>query len=47
MWFAPASTFDPLSVVGIVLLCAGIILEALGIALEHRIPPRDGTGKRP
>ena len=36
MWLAPAPMFSSLSAVGILLLLAGIILEAVGIALEHR-----------
>ena len=36
MWLAPASTFGARSVAGAVLLGAGIVLELIGIALEHR-----------
>ena len=36
MWLAPESTFGSLSIAGAALLLAGIVLEALGIALEHR-----------
>jgi uncharacterized membrane protein HdeD (DUF308 family) len=46
MWFAPASTFVPLSAVGIVLLACGIVVEALGIALERRDPTHESR-RRP
>ena len=36
MWLAPESTFDSMSFIGAALLLAGIALEAVGIALEHR-----------
>ena len=37
MWLAPESAFVSLSFVGIpLLLLAGIVLEAVGMALEHR-----------
>jgi hypothetical protein len=36
MWLAPETAFAPLSTVGTALLFAGIALEAVGIALEHR-----------
>lgn len=36
MWLAPGPTFGSQSVAGLVLLVGGIVLEALGIALEHR-----------
>lgn len=36
MWFAPEAAFTSLSIVGVALLLAGIVLEAVGIALEHR-----------
>jgi drug/metabolite transporter (DMT)-like permease len=36
MWLAPAPAFSPLSAVGILVLLGGIVLEAVGITLEHR-----------
>jgi hypothetical protein len=36
MWLAPEATFGALSVAGVVLLTSGIVLEIVGIALEHR-----------
>jgi len=45
MWFAPASTFVPQSAIGVALLVAGIVLEAFGIALEHRDPNGESEGK--
>ena len=36
MWLAPGPTFDSLSIAGLVLLLAGILLEIVGISLEHR-----------
>lgn len=36
MWLAPAPVFSSLSAVGVVLLLGGIVLEAVGITLEHR-----------
>ena len=41
MWLAPASTFGAGSVAGAVLLTAGIVLELIGIALEHRDQQRN------
>lgn len=39
MWLAPAPAFSSLSAVGLLLLLAGIVLEAVGITLEHRDRP--------
>jgi len=36
MWLAPAPSFSGRSGAGAVLLAAGIVLELIGIALEHR-----------
>ena len=36
MWLAPEATFGVRSGAGLVLLAAGIVLELIGIALEHR-----------
>jgi drug/metabolite transporter (DMT)-like permease len=36
MWLAPEPAFARWSLVGIVLLVMGLVLEAVGIALEHR-----------
>jgi uncharacterized membrane protein HdeD (DUF308 family) len=36
MWSAPQSTFGALSITGLMLMAAGIILEIVGISLEHR-----------
>jgi hypothetical protein len=36
MWSAPTVAFNALSISGMVLMAAGIGLEAIGIALEHR-----------
>ena len=36
MWLAPQTAFARASLVGAVLLVAGVALEALGIAIEHR-----------
>jgi len=36
MWLAPESMFGSSSIAGAALLIAGIVLEALGIALERR-----------
>ena len=41
MWLAPASTFGARSVAGAVLLATGIVLELIGIALEHRDQQRN------
>ena len=40
MFLAPRPTFGALSIAGLTLLTVGIVLEVLGIALEHR----DGSG---
>ena len=42
MWLAPAPVFSSLSAVGVLLLLGGIVLEAVGITLEHR----DRSAKR-
>lgn len=39
MWLAPAPAFSSLSAVGLFVLLAGIVLEAIGITLEHRDRP--------
>lgn len=36
MWFAPGPTFGSFPVTGLGLLLAGILLEIIGIFLEHR-----------
>ena len=36
MWLAPKTTFGAGSDAGLALLVAGIVLEVIGIALEHR-----------
>jgi drug/metabolite transporter (DMT)-like permease len=36
MWLAPAPVFSPLSAAGVLVLLGGIVLEAVGITLEHR-----------
>jgi uncharacterized membrane protein HdeD (DUF308 family) len=36
MWLAPEATFGSVSISGLVLLVAGIVLEVVGIAFEHR-----------
>jgi drug/metabolite transporter (DMT)-like permease len=36
MWLAPGPTFTSQSAAGLVVLFAGIVLELIGIALEHR-----------
>jgi uncharacterized membrane protein HdeD (DUF308 family) len=36
MWLAPEATFTMMSGAGLVLLVAGIVLELIGIAVEHR-----------
>jgi uncharacterized membrane protein HdeD (DUF308 family) len=41
MWLAPASTFGAREVAGAALLAAGIVLELIGIALEHRDQQRN------
>ena len=41
MWLAPGPTFTGTSAAGLGLLVAGIVLEAVGIALEHRDAKRD------
>jgi drug/metabolite transporter (DMT)-like permease len=46
MWLAPRDTFGALSYAGISLLLSGIVIEIIGIALEHR-DRRDGGRDRP
>lgn len=36
MWFAPGPVFTSWSTTGLVFLLAGVVLELIGIALEHR-----------
>lgn len=36
MWIAPGPTFGAFPLTGLVLLLAGILLEIIGIFLEHR-----------
>lgn len=36
MWFAPSATFTSQAATGLFLLLAGILLELIGIGLEHR-----------
>jgi drug/metabolite transporter (DMT)-like permease len=36
MWLAPGPTFTSQAATGLVLLLAGVVLELIGIALEHR-----------
>ncbi len=40
MWLAPGPTFSSLSIAGLAFLLAGILLEVIGIFLEHRIANR-------
>ena len=40
MWLAPEGSFGVRSGAGLVLLVAGIVIELIGIALEHRDDPR-------
>ena len=40
MWLAPGPTFSSLSIAGLAFLLAGILLEVIGIFLEHRAANR-------
>ena len=40
MLLAPETTFGARSTAGLLLLAAGIVLEVIGIAVEHRSGPR-------
>jgi drug/metabolite transporter (DMT)-like permease len=40
MWLAPGPTFGSQSAAGLTLLVAGIVLEVVGLALEHKAGDR-------
>lgn len=44
MWSAPEAAFGTFSISGLVLMLAGIFLEAVGIALEHHDQNRKPGG---
>ena len=44
MWFAPEAAFGSISISGLVLMLAGIVLEAVGIAIEHQDQNKNARG---
>ena len=36
MWLAPSAIFTSQAATGLILLLAGVVLEVIGIGLEHR-----------